>query len=296
MKLGTFSDYSHLRLKDGRRLAFSEGGAPDGFPVFYFHGTPSSRLEAAFADDAAMRCGFRLIAPDRPGFGQSDFQHDRTLQSWPRDVLALADHLRINNFGVAGHSGGGAYLFSCGVSIDPARLRFIGALAPWGPIASPEIMASLNRLDRGFADLARRAPWIMKLGFAPMGWVATRRPQLFLRLLRGAVSPPDQRVLERPDVARAFSAMEREAFRQGSRSAAQDAYLAYSDWGFDIADNRVPIHMWIGDDDIFVTKAMGRYIARTVPQMNTHWIPRAGHLCFDAWTDIFAACRSEMTR
>jgi len=296
MKLGAFSDYSHLRLMDGRRLAYTEGGASDGFRVFYFHGTPSSRLEAAFADDAAMRCGFRLIATDRPGFGQSDFQHDRTLLSWPRDVLALADHLRIGNFGVAGHSGGGAYLFACGVSIDPSRLKFIGALAPWGSVASPEILASLNRLDRAFASLARRVPWIMSLGFAPMGWAATRRPKLFLRLLKKAVSLPDRRVLERPDVARAFSAMESEAFRQRSRGAAQDAYLAYSDWGFHMADNRVPMHMWIGDDDIFVPMAMGRYIAKTVPHMNTHWIPGAGHLCFDAWNDISAPCRAEMLR
>ena len=296
MKLQNFMNYSHLRLKDGRQLAFVEGGAPDGFTVFYFHGTPSSRLEAAFADDAAARSGFRLIATDRPGFGQSDFQHDRTLQSWPSDVLALADHLRIGDFGIAGHSGGGAYLFACGASIDPSRLKFIGALAPWSPVASPEILASLNRLDRAFSNLARWVPWIMSLGFAPMGWAAAHRPKLLLRLLKTAVSLPDRRVLERPDVARAFSGMEREAFRQGSRGAAQDAYLAYSDWGFHMADNRVPMHMWIGDDDIFVPMAMGRYIAKTVPQMNTHWIHGGGHLCFDAWNDIFAACRSGMTR
>ncbi|MEO0498882.1 MAG: alpha/beta hydrolase [Pseudomonadota bacterium] len=295
MTLQSYKNYSHLRLNDGRRLSFVEGGAQDGFPVFYFHGTPSSRLEATFADTAATQRGFRLIATDRPGFGQSDFQYDRTLQSWPADVLALADFLQIGAFGIAGHSGGGAYLFACGTSIDPSRLRFIGALAPWGPVASPEIMASLNRLDRAFATLARSVPWIMSLGFAPMGWAATRRPELFLRLLKGAVSPPDQRVLDRPDVARVFSAMEKEAFRQGSRGPALDAYLAYSDWGFDIASNRIPIHMWLGDEDIFVPKDMGQYIARTVPQMNAHWITSAGHLCFDAWDDIFAACRSEMS-
>ena len=60
---------SVLRLPDGRELAYLEWGDPAGYPAFYFHGTPSSRLEGAFADGAAQRHGFRLIAIDRPGSG-----------------------------------------------------------------------------------------------------------------------------------------------------------------------------------------------------------------------------------
>jgi len=32
-------------LQDGRSLGFAEYGDPDGKPVFYFHGHPSSRLD-----------------------------------------------------------------------------------------------------------------------------------------------------------------------------------------------------------------------------------------------------------
>ncbi|MBN4678485.1 alpha/beta hydrolase, partial [Pandoraea nosoerga] len=58
-----------LMLPDGRALAYLEWGDSTGYPAFYFHGTPSSRLEGAFADGAARRTGFRLIAIDRPGYG-----------------------------------------------------------------------------------------------------------------------------------------------------------------------------------------------------------------------------------
>ena len=34
-----------LDLKDGRKLGFTEYGAPDGTPVFYFNGSGRSRLE-----------------------------------------------------------------------------------------------------------------------------------------------------------------------------------------------------------------------------------------------------------
>src|SRR6185295_1108628 len=38
------SESLSLRLADGRRLGYAEYGAPDGDPVFLFHGTPCSRL------------------------------------------------------------------------------------------------------------------------------------------------------------------------------------------------------------------------------------------------------------
>lgn len=111
-----------LTLRDGRALAYMEWGAPDGYPTFYFHGTPSSRLEGALADAAAKRFSLRLIAIDRPGQGLSTFQNGRRFRDWPRDVCELADALHIPEFGVAGHSGAGPYLFACGALISPQRV------------------------------------------------------------------------------------------------------------------------------------------------------------------------------
>ncbi|MEM7643745.1 MAG: alpha/beta hydrolase [Pseudomonadota bacterium] len=293
MVASTTADCDLLALKSGRRLAFSEYGAPDGFPVFYFHGTPSCRIEAGFADQAARGAGFRLIATDRPGFGRSCFQKNRRFEDWPDDILALAEHLDIDRFGVAGHSGAGPHLFACGVFIDPARLKFIGALGPWGPVASSSIRAGLNRLDQVFAGLAQRMPWIMRIGFAPMGWAARFAPNLFLRVLKNSVSDADKIILGRETVAQRFRDMQQEAFRQGSRGAAHEAFIAYSDWGFDIASVRVPVHIWLGDEDIFVTNEMGHYIAETIPGVDFHWVERAGHLNFEDWDRIFAACRRD---
>ncbi|ABD56457.1 alpha/beta fold hydrolase [Jannaschia sp. CCS1] len=286
--------YDLLFREDGRPLAFSEFGRPDGFPVFYFHGTPSCRVEAGFADQAAQHAGFRLIATDRPGFGRSGFQKNRRFRDWPGDILALADHLGINQFGLAGHSGAGPHLFACGVFMNPDRLKFIGALGPWGPVASPEIMSSLNRLDKVFARLAQKLPWVMRIGFAPMGWAARFTPNLFLGLLKNSVSAADKEILDNKEVAQRFREMQREAFRQGSRGAAHEAFIAYSDWGFDISSVCVPVHIWLGDEDIFVTRKMGQHIADTIPGVKFHWVEGAGHLNFADWKSIFASCRQHI--
>jgi pimeloyl-ACP methyl ester carboxylesterase len=283
-------------LPDGRDLAYQEWGDPDGFPVFYFHGTPGSRREGAFADPAARARRFRLIAVDRPGFGRSTFSAHRTFRDWPADVAALADALDVAEFGVVGHSGGGPHLFACGELLAPDRLRFIGALAPWGPLATPEIMASLNRLDRWYARLARRAPWTMRASFAPLGWCAKHWPRLFSALMLAAVSPPDRRALKTDGLLARLQDSELEAFRQGSRGGAHEALLAYRDWDVDLARIRVPTHIWLGTDDIFVSQQMGRHLHRTIPGVDFHWVDQAGHFAVSTWDDILTACATHVER
>ena len=83
----------HITLPDGRTIAYAEWGDAHGDPVFYFHGWPGSRLEAALCGDAARRHHVRLISLDRPGYGRSTSQRNRTIGAWARDVTAVADAL-----------------------------------------------------------------------------------------------------------------------------------------------------------------------------------------------------------
>jgi deazaflavin-dependent oxidoreductase (nitroreductase family) len=184
-----------VRLPDGRTVAYTEWGDPAGFPTFYFHGTPGRSLEGAFADHAASRHGLRRLAPDRPGYGLSTFQPLRRFHDWPADVSAIADALGIDAFGVVGHSGGGPHAFACGAALSPDRLRFVGLLGPWGPVASARIRTHLTRLDRRCTMLARRSQWVMRAAFAPLALFARYAPGLFLAALRASVPPTDRAAL-----------------------------------------------------------------------------------------------------
>ena len=46
-------------------------------------------------DELNQQLGIRMIALDRPGYGLSDYQENRTYLDWPGDVSALADHLAL---------------------------------------------------------------------------------------------------------------------------------------------------------------------------------------------------------
>jgi pimeloyl-ACP methyl ester carboxylesterase len=123
-----------LRLATGRLLAYDEHGAVDGTPIFYFHGSPSTRLEwHLFGSEAvARKLKVRVIVPDRPGLGRSDFQPGRRIGDWPADVIALADHLGLARFAVLGYSGGGPYAAACALRI-PERLTHVGIVSGTGP-------------------------------------------------------------------------------------------------------------------------------------------------------------------
>lgn len=285
---------STITLADGRQLGYCEWGDPAGYPTFYFHGTPGSRLEGAFADPAARRHGFRLIAPDRPGFGWSTFQSGRGFRHWPGDVCALADALGVGRFGVVGHSGGGPHLFACGCLVPPERLAFIGALGPWGPVATPEIRRGLNRLDRFYADLARRAPWLMRLAFAPLGWCARYWPGLFFALMDAAVASADRAALAGSGLREQLRAAQREAFRQGGRGGAHEALIAYRAWDVDITTITTPTHIRLGDRDVFVCRAMGAHLEQAIPGVDFEWLPGQGHFHLDSWDDILAACSADL--
>ncbi|MEM1242624.1 MAG: hypothetical protein AAGI45_22565, partial [Cyanobacteria bacterium P01_H01_bin.26] len=47
-------------LQDGRQLAYECVGEPNGRPVFFFHGSPGSRLEILSATAAALDHGWQI--------------------------------------------------------------------------------------------------------------------------------------------------------------------------------------------------------------------------------------------
>ena len=120
-------------LPDGRTLAHTESGAPEGRPVFFFHANPGSRV---FVPDppAASDASVRLIAPDRPGAGASDPQPGHRIADWPKDVAALADELGIEVFGVIGWSGGVPYALACGALL-PDRVNVVAITSSGSSLA-----------------------------------------------------------------------------------------------------------------------------------------------------------------
>lgn len=264
-----------MRLPDGRTMGYAEYGDPDGVPVLSFHGGLSSRIDCASAADICSRLGIRLISPDRPGMGRSDFQPGRTLRDWPQDILDLADHLEIDRFAVMGWSAGGPYAAVCGQAI-PARVTAGALLASAVPFEGIGAWRGLDRADQILLVLSRWAPWgATLLLLVSVKWMPAA---LLQKEMAKTLAPADIAALKRAGPPEAAIAFAKEALRGGARGVIQDYRIFGAPWGFRLEDVRVPMHVWQGTDDSLAPPAYPRLLANRLPGATLTLVPGEGHI------------------
>ena len=283
-----------IRLRDGRWLGFAEYGDPRGVPLFAFHGTPGSRLMAEAAHGPARACGVRLIAPDRPGFGLSSGRVARQIGDWPQDLAELADALEIPRFGVVGVSGGGPYALACAWRL-PERLSVVASVSGIAPIADAGRLPGLDRQHHAVLAVGRRAPWVGSALMALAGLAWRRYPDGMYRRLQAWAPRADHAVLARPEVASSMIAGVREAFRQGSRGAADELRLFIRPWGFPLEQIALPVHVWHGARDTLVPCVAAQRLADSIPDRRVEIVPDGGHyLVYDMLDRLLAMLRREV--
>lgn len=266
-----------LRLADGRTLGCLALGDPAGSPVLYFHGYPGSRLEARLAAGAARRLGLRVLAPDRPGFGDSTFLPGRTIGAWAADVAELADRLALGRFAVVGVSGGGPYALACAARI-PERVRrvaLVGALGPPGRKPRTRDMVPSNRLALA---LAARAPRLARLAVRLAARWVRRHPERWLAYMLAGVPPADRRVLADAGYRALFMDSTAQALRQGGRGPAWELTLLARPWDFSLKEVSGHVRIWQGLADNIVPPAVAQQLAAALPHSESRYLPDEGHL------------------
>jgi pimeloyl-ACP methyl ester carboxylesterase len=273
---------ARVRLDDGRVIGIRETGVADGWPLFVFHGTPSSRLAPlSDADPEGTRAaGVRVIVLERPGFGISSPRPRRRILDWPDDVAQVADALGIRSFAAAGMSGAGPYLAACAHELQD-RVRTVAMLGVVCPLDAPGVLEAMTLRRRLMYGALPYAPYAAPL----LGLLG---PTGVSRLMTADVPPCDRAILAR--IAESYAAMKREAFRQGPSAFVTDLALAARPWGFHLEDIRVPVHVWHGELDVSTPPAMGRHLAATIPGASLHLVPGEGHfLAYARWREILSA-------
>jgi pimeloyl-ACP methyl ester carboxylesterase len=256
---------SRITLADGRQLAYAEFGAAGGHPVLYFHGSPSSRLEPLLiGDDRLSRLGLRVIAPDRPGMGGSDFQPGRGFSDWPRDVSALADALGLGQFSALGNSGGGPYVGSCAARI-PERLTSAVIVSGGWRMDWPEARDNMPFVNRLAMTLAGKAPPVLRLLLKAMAATAGGEREKELAQLKKRVPAADYAAFAEPGRVEAFGQAMRECVRQGTKGAAWDMGLYVREFDFRMDEIKMPLKLFHGGRDANAPVALARRVASEVP-------------------------------
>ena len=267
-----------IQLSDGRTLGYAEYGVPEGKPIMYFHGHPSSRLDWALFDPdyTLSQTGIRLIAPDRPGHGLSDFQTSRALLDWPDTVIELADRLGLDSFAVLGISGGGPYAAACAYKI-PDRLTNVGIVCGMGPAEAEGAKQGSSWTYAGKGTLARNA--MLKLTALGLQRDPEEFQSRFIAQARATLPPVDVQLLEDEEFAREFLSLTfKEALRNGIKGASHDAKLYARPWGFKLEEIGCEVHLWHGEQDRQVLPSVGRHVAGAIPNCQATFLADEGHL------------------
>ncbi len=281
-----------MTLADGRTLSFDSFGDPDGTPVIFNHGFSDSHVIRNPDDALTASLGVRWICADQPGVGGSSPKPDRKMVDWGPDMEQLADHLNLETFHVAGHSGGGPHALSIAYHM-PERAKKVTLASPVAPFDAPGVtdmlvMKNLKMIVR-IRNHHRWLRWGMRMEAKRIekdlpSYVASAGDDL----------PHDAATFTRTPEQ---EAMFEENFRLGYIQEEEGVYEmteALWGWGFDPKDVKQPADVFYGTADDIISPNMPRYLAEQLPNSTLHQWDGAGHYGFidrEHWTQFVTAAR-----
>ena len=264
-----------ITLPDGRRLSYAEFGKPDGYPVIHFHGGGGSRLEPLLlGDELISQFGIRLIAPDRPGFGQSDFQPNRDFSDYPKDVIFLANTLGLDKFSVLGISSGGGYVSACAAKIPHRLINAVIVSGMW----YVDSFAGLPMLTRCLYALAKTFPLLYRVVLKLSLPFYQGDPAKVLAALKKQAPAADYAVLKAQNRIVPFCKSTIEAMRQDAKGPAWDFQLYLRPWDFRIEEIQIPLNFFHGEQDKTVTIALAKRYINRLPTAKLGTYPDEGHI------------------
>lgn len=262
-------------LADGRRMAWAEYGRADGVPFVMLHGTPGSRLQFQWMHGPAAGAGIRVIAPERPGYGDSDrMPGGTTFAGYADDLRQLLDHLELRTVTLGGVSGGGGFALAAALAHPERfeRLILVSAGLPVPRVARRRMALPVRLL----LLLARYAPGVT--GRLLAAQLSADPQSAVSRAGRRFMPESDRRLLDAPEWRRWFDEDFREALRQGPGAAVNDLSLGRRPLGLDPAALTVETVLLHGTEDVNVPVGIARWVAAQVPSSRLIEHRGAGHL------------------
>jgi len=243
-----------VQLPEGAVVAFQEYGVPNGVPVMFCHGWPSSCTMARLTDEPARDLGIRIISLDRPGISGSSLQPDRKLSDWPRVVERIVEHLGVREFRILAISGGAPYAYATAVAM-PQRVQaiaIVGGAPPMAELVDGEGLLPLYR-------------WMLPVRFRP----------LLLKMLM--LRQCDAESLRDAAAFEAIFESQRRAWRSSAEGVMADAQIYAQPWGFAIEDVPVPVRLWHGKEDRAFSVHLAEQVAKRLPNCKARFVDDAGH-------------------
>ncbi|XP_028058508.1 uncharacterized protein LOC114262343 [Camellia sinensis] len=319
-------DASRILLPDGRHLAYQDQGVLGNrarFSIISTHPFLSSRLSGipGLKTSLLQEFGIRLVTYDLPGFGESDPNPNRNLESSALDMLQLSYALGVTGkFWVLGYSGGSMHAWAA-LRYIPDRVAGAIMVAPMvNPYEPSMSKKERSRIWENWTPrrklmyfLAQRFPRSLAY-FYRRSFLSGNHGQID-KWLSLSLGKRDRAFVEEPIFEEFWQRDVEESVRQRKvKPFVEEAVLQVSDWGFSLADLKIqkknqgkgviswlksiysqaeeeltgflgPIHIWQGMDDKVVPPSMTDFVQRVLPGAMVHKLLHDGHFTYFYFCD-----------
>jgi pimeloyl-ACP methyl ester carboxylesterase/DNA-binding CsgD family transcriptional regulator len=280
-----------LQLADGRCLAYSDSGDPEGLPVILMHCIGGSR-RMRHPDDRILKSqGIRLLIPDRPGSGDSEPRSNRRIVDWCDDIAHLTHYLGIREFSVLGFCGGTPYALAV-ASAFPQRVSALFIVGGLPPLQQPLDARNFSNAFGAGLLVAKYTPSLLS-SLARMVNTGIRKNayRCVERILSGEPEA-DKQAFANPKLRASFAASLLSATQWGEEGLIAEILLFARDWGVALGNIRAKTMLWHGAMDASVNISAMEQLSRALPGASLTLVPDAGHyILFSHWAQIWRGVR-----
>ena len=289
-RAGWVDPYGHeeiFRDADGRKIAFSWTGDPEGRPALLVHGMVTGYALMEEGVDELHRQGIKLYTITRPSFGNSDPGGlDDPIRHAASAIVSLARHLRIESWPAIGHGAGFPPLVRA--CLNPAaRISSILGVAAYLPYRRSENFQSFPPARKIAFRLARNSQLMADLVGRFCYRMAVARKARFVEEYMYSDCAPDREALRNPECADLVASAGRFMIAHQHRAVAGDLRIMAADWSRDLNQCPMPIRLLHGEDDPVNRIAEVRAMAAKHSGISLQAFPDCGELlCCNHSPDI----------
>lgn len=229
-----------LSLADGRKLCWYEWGPVTGYPLLFCTGAGMSG-SLGFGFSHLERLNLRLIAPDRPGLGESSIDPNKTLQTWVDDIGELLQHCNIVRYAALGFSQGLPFALSLAKT---DKLSVLVAVSGQDQLSHPSVRPFLQpdvlkMIENREKDVKGFENWISVHTSVDWLW----------NFIMNSSSPVDVAIYSQSAFSQAYRECLEEGFSQGPEGYARDLVIALGGWPVQPEQLNCPVLLYYGQLD-----------------------------------------------
>ena len=240
------------------------------------HGFPGCSEHGKLVSTSPLWEQFRLIAVDRPGYGESTAQKNLTFLKFASQIRSLFKEQKIDKFSIISVSGGAPYALAVAFLMKDQVLKLtsVGGIAP----LTLKNFKYMNRVQKKTWFAQRLIPTsVLHFGLNRVWAKGLDKLEETLFTETENFSEPDRKVFQHPEIQPVLLESTQLALKQGPAGIIHDIKIFAKDWGFPLGEITCPVTLWHGGADDVVHIRFAQDMQSYLPTSKLNFIEDEGH-------------------